>query len=181
MTIAHEIGGQKPLAEVLRGLQRYIDMTAAASPMQIPGEPVSAPTLRSADASDVRLWRIALRAWRDHRLSEPPGNLNALEAPAWSRWAQNILGYFTGTPPVITLEDLVLAAADRPPATLFQRDLGRLGIRDWTNLCLHGARQAADFDPQVTRPIHVTAAWAIIAGLRALHSSRELFALGTCM
>jgi len=102
------------------------------------------------------------------------GDLNALEAPAWSRWAQNILGYFTGTPPVITLEDLVLAAADRPPATLFQRDLGRLGIRDWTNLCLHGARQAADFDPQVARPIYVTAAWGIIAGLRALHFSREL-------
>jgi len=100
--------------------------------------------------------------------------LDELVLSAWSRWAQNTLDYFTGTPLVIIYDDLVLAAAGRPPATLFQRDLGGLGIRDWTNLCLHGARQAADVDPQAARPIHLAAAWTIIAGLRALHFNREL-------
>jgi hypothetical protein len=87
---------------------------------------------------------------------------------AWDHWARNLLAHFSGTAYSLDYEDLLLAAAGRPPATLFQSDLGRFGVRDWTDLCVFATKDTLQAQSDSR------SAWAIVAALRALRFDRDL-------
>jgi hypothetical protein len=169
--IAHDIGAPKSIATVLRGVRRYIDMSTTAAGAPLPVEPSGAPLFPSypQDARTIRSWRLEVRKWQEQLQREPPRQVaEPMVNRAWDRWARNLLGHFSGTAYSIDYEDLLLAAAGRPPATLFQSDLGRFGVRDWTDLCLFATKDTLHAQSDSS------SAWAIIAALRALQFDKEL-------
>jgi pimeloyl-ACP methyl ester carboxylesterase len=171
LVIAHDMGSPISIAAALRGMRRYLDLSATAAGPLLPAEPSGASLFPPPphDARTIRSWRMEVRRWREQVRQEPPRRVDEPKVNrAWYRWAGNLLAHFSGTAYSIEYEDLLLAAAGRPPATLFQSDLGRFGVRDWTDLCLFATKDT--LQPQSNG----WSAWAIIAGVRALQFDKEV-------
>ena len=176
--IAFHTGTPVTIAGALRGLQRYVDMSATAmDAARLPAEVAGSPPFPShaQGAGAIRSWRADVRRWqRAVREEQPPARVNEAVFRAWDRWARNVLAYFDGTAPVIEYEDLLLAVVSRAPATLFQRDLSRLGVRGWTDLCLFATKESLRPQSITTEASDFQSAWAIIAALSVLHFDRDL-------
>jgi hypothetical protein len=176
----------KRLVDVLKDLQRYVDLPAAMSADFDPpkGWPSLGTVLPGADPANIEAWVNTIAQWRlqpmvTSRHFFEHEQLDAKSATAWQRWGENVLSHLGHgeSAPAIDFDDLVLTVAQRLPAIFFQRNLARLGALDWSRLCLLGAK-AATFRDQPSRwqgPVpDLIPAWTILAGLRALHFDREL-------
>jgi hypothetical protein len=170
--IAYDIDTQMSIPAVVERLQRYIDMSATATGASLPAELPEAPPFpqNALDGTvPIRSWMQDVRTWQDGRRQVPPRRVDdPMVTRAWDRWARNLMKYFDGTSPIIEYEDLLLAVAGQPPATFFQRDVGRLRVQDWTDLCLFATKDTLQAES------NSRSAWAIIAALRALKFDRNV-------
>jgi hypothetical protein len=132
-----------PLAQLvgmdLTDLKSWFAQNTDISGVFEPPDPDAAP-----GASVAPLWRPT------------EATLNA----AWSRWSGRVLGHLRGDTgsqiPLVCNDDLLLAAADTLPGSLFRYDLGLVSVNEWSVLVMEGAL------------FKQMPSWTIIAGLHAL-------------
>ncbi|MEA3015330.1 MAG: hypothetical protein QOI38_52, partial [Sphingomonadales bacterium] len=154
--------------KVLVRLGRYLNFEAAASPgsaaapLVPPGlEMPVAPALASPEDME------ALTDWLldSGEADEPVPITPALQTSAWDKWRDRLETHFSATAAswTVTANDLLLAAADRPPSSWLRAPLDQMNIGDWSLLALRCIQESAPTPP-----------WAALAALRALGFGQSL-------
>ena len=82
----------------------------------------------------------------------PPPSLADVQSAMWRAWGRRtakflqLPTYASGaestTVDDVAFEDLLLAASNLPPSSLFRRDFATMTAKDWTQLCLIGVNAA---------------------------------------
>jgi hypothetical protein len=181
--VAHDAGTSPPpsLATVLRAVERYFDIASMFSPTAratndqikaalsvvdvLPFEIEDVTVVPGGDAGNVRAWEEELKRRREP-IATP---LSALARSAWPRWLTSTHAYLIGGHPVamrLAYADVVCAAADLHPGNLFRRDLSKMSITEWSELCLSAFPGAVSEQPE---PV-----WPFAVGLRALGFGRAV-------
>lgn len=150
--------------DVLKRLGRLVDFKNFGSALRklslgsglTRGEPLT------GDAAAIRRWADALVQDRDEKPAAAPiaADDAGMVERSWAEWLDRVEGHLRGAEPPsgpLAFPNLLLAAADRPPATWFRADLDRMTAAEWTLVVL-GSMQGLSASPP----------WAMIAGLRAL-------------
>jgi hypothetical protein len=130
----------------------------------LPFEIEDVTVVPGGDAGNVRTWEEELKRRREP-ISTP---LSALARSAWPRWLTSTHAYLIGGHPVAMrlAYAVVCAAADLQPGNLFRRDLSKMSITEWSELCLSAFPGAVSEQPG---PV-----WPFAVGLRALGFGRAV-------
>jgi hypothetical protein len=166
VTLHGQSGVGRLARETLQRLTPLLDFGAAGTGGDgglVAGAWLAVTNLPGAAALSIQRWLDELRQAQRAATIWP---VTATLAPAaWDRWlarAEQVLLQAQTVANDLTYDDLLLAALQQPPATLFRRNLGEMLVSEWSTLVLLGAMTAAGADGAGAP------AWAIIVGLRAL-------------
>jgi hypothetical protein len=155
------------IARAVQFVVRYLDLQAFLQQQgpglaNVVGRPVlpEGPT-PAGNQQSVKQWETYLEERRVEFLATTPADKNAMAESAWTEWRGRVLRYLVSGLSVVdpmSYADLVCAAANLPPGSLFRRDLSAMNSADWTELCLSGF------------PLETSSnrAWTFVAGLCAL-------------
>jgi hypothetical protein len=164
MQLRHDLERPPSLQSLIPRLAGLIDFAAvvAGRDIEIPVSEVSA--FPSDDASNNLRWKEELESLRDKLRMDPRSPFDARAKVAWGKWSDRMANHLSrrhDKVPVISYEDLVLAAGDPILSTLFRSDIARMTSTEWTRLCLRGAESAAGGSAE-------TPGWTCCAALVAL-------------
>lgn len=193
LSLVTDLGGLPAVAlsSALDAQDRYFSLPSVSEEEQgdvieVPGGLLTAtydsmpPHARFWRREDLRLTHIGRwRGWilgmrRDAGKARPRPTLNALARHAWGLWEQALPVWLLrrrSLERTFCYDDLLLAAAGRPPGNSFRHDMERVSVADWSLMCamaFPGSGGGSDED--------VVPLWMLVAALFALGFGSDVLA-----